>query len=109
MLHAKWLLFYSWCIIKFSIYPNLRVIGRYFFFSESLVSPNYPYRPIYVFFFKGGGGARISFNCLFTVIFFINFTLWDIFLTEDPFPAAYIEFDCYKLHIRQVVDVYRFQ
>ena len=50
--------------------------------------------------------AYISNNSLFTLIFFINFALWDIFLPEDPFPAAYIEFDCYKLHIRQVVDVY---
>ena len=39
-------------------------------------------------------------------IFFLNFALWDIFLPEDPFPAAYIGFDCYKL---QVVDDYRFQ
>ena len=37
------------------------------------------------------------------------FAFWDIFLPEDPFHTAYIGFDCYKLHIRQVVDVYRFQ
>ena len=41
--------------------------------------------------------AYISNNSLFTLIFFINFALWDIFLPEDPFSAAYIGFDCYKL------------
>ena len=41
--------------------------------------------------------AYISNKSLFTLNFFINFALWDIFLPEDPFPGAYIGFDCYKL------------
>ena len=62
-----------------------------------------------MFFFSMGGGwdVQIFHSTLYLPFnfFFINFALWDIFLPGDPFPAVYIRFDCYKLHIRQVVDV----